>query len=111
MLDPRRPVDVAVHAGAVPLPGRVEVRDPYDAAQVAAAVRVAGGFTVPVVGPVPLIPALAPGLICGVVGRNRDFLPEPQRMASAVEALERHELGERPQALSSGRSQPAPNHS
>ena len=34
MLDPLWPVNVGVHAGAVPLSGRVEVRDLYDTAQV-----------------------------------------------------------------------------
>ena len=61
-------------------------------AQVTAAVRVARGFAVPVVGPVPPVPALAPGLICAVVGWDRDFLPEPQSMPPTVEALERHEI-------------------
>lgn len=50
VLDSVRPEGVVVEAGAVPLPGRVEIRDLDDAAQVAAAVRVAAD-AVPVVLP------------------------------------------------------------
>jgi hypothetical protein len=49
---PLRPVNVGVHAGAVPLPGRVEVRNLHDAAQVASAVRITAGLAVPLVLPV-----------------------------------------------------------
>jgi hypothetical protein len=38
MLRPQGPVILAVHAGGVPLPRRVEVRDLHDGAQVAGAV-------------------------------------------------------------------------
>jgi len=47
-------VEVAVHAGAVPLAGRIEVRDLDDAAQVAGAVGITAGLAVPVVHPVRL---------------------------------------------------------
>jgi hypothetical protein len=46
VLDALRPVQVAVHAGAVPLTGRVEVRDRDDRAQVPGPVGVAAGQAV-----------------------------------------------------------------
>ena len=43
--DAQRPVDIAVHAGGTPLPGRVEVRDLQDTAHITGTVGVATGLT------------------------------------------------------------------
>src|SRR5947207_1046304 len=76
---------VLVHAGAVPLPGRVEIRDLDGAAQVAGALGVAAG-AVPVVGPERRLVKF------GVVGFDRNGLPEPVHLPAAVGAAEDHEI-------------------
>src|SRR6185312_7280684 len=85
MLVPVGPVAVLVHAGAVPLPGRVEIRHLHVAAQVAGALGVAAG-AVPVVGPERRLVKF------GVVGFDRNGLPEPVHLPAAVGAAEDHEI-------------------
>jgi hypothetical protein len=62
MLDSLRPVVIAVHAGGMPLPGRVEVRDRQHAAQVAGAVGITARQAVPAVLPVQLLRSSYPGV-------------------------------------------------
>ena len=85
MLVPVGLAAVLVHAGAVPLPGRVEIRDLDDAAQVAGALGVAAR-AVPVVGPERRLVKF------GVVGFDRNGLPEPVDLPAAVGAAEDHEI-------------------
>src|SRR5690348_13336811 len=85
MLVPVGLAAVLVHAGAVPLPGRVEIRDQHVAAQVAGVLGVAAG-AVPVVGPERRLVEL------GVVGFGRQGLPEPVRLPAAVGAREDHQI-------------------
>src|SRR5205085_1172587 len=80
---------VLVHAGAVPLPGRVEIRDQHVAAQVAGVLGVATG-AVPVVGPERRLVEL------GVVGFGRQGLPEPVQTPAAVGTREDHEIAQDP---------------
>ena len=89
VLDPAAMDNVVVHAGAVPLPGRVEVRDLCDAAQVAGAVRVAAGFA----GPEIVVPErLRAGFPASVAVARRDVLPQPLLLPGAVEAEERYQI-------------------
>jgi|SRR5690348_634886 len=81
MLRPKGPVIVAVYAGGVPLPGRVEVRDLHDGAQVAGAVGVAAEFAVPVLLPVRSLQILGPRSIDAP-----SILLEPIRLPVAVQA-------------------------
>src|SRR5215467_21187 len=80
MLDPVRPAAVAVHAGAVPLPGRIEIRDLDDAAQVAGAVRVAASA-------VPEVLPERRGVVPAVAGVVRHELGEPIPLPATVDAL------------------------
>src|ERR1043165_8279061 len=101
MLVPVGLAAVLVHAGAVPLPGRVEVRDQHVATQVAGALGVAAG-AVPVVGPERRLVEL------GVVGFGRHGLPEPVHSLAAVGAREDREIAadQSQQVSEQGRRQP-----
>src|SRR2546423_2816718 len=81
MLDPVGLAAELVQAGAVPLPGRVEIRDLHEATQIAGAVRVAAR-TAPVVLPERRAVVLA------VVVFGGGELPEPVRLPAAVVTLE-----------------------
>ena len=81
MFDAAWPVKVVVHAGGMPLPGRVEVCDCHDAAQVTAAVGVAARLAVPVMLPLRPVQVLPP---VGIDGRKG--LRKPVRLSAAVYA-------------------------
>ena len=85
MLDPVRPVEVAVHARAVPLPGRVEIRDLDDTAQVAGALGITAGLAVPPVLPVRRVPF---DCLEVVAAWSRDALQGPVRLPHAVEEVD-----------------------
>src|SRR5690348_3490449 len=101
MLVPVGLAAVLVRAGAVPLPGRVEIRDLDDAAQVAGALGVTAG-AVPVVRPERRLVKF------GVVGFGRNGLPEPVHLPAAVGAAEDHEIAadQSEQVTEQGRRQP-----
>ena len=105
MLHPQRPMIVAVHTGGVPLPGRVEVPDRQDTAQVTSAVGIAQMLAVPVLFPLDPIQVLRPRHI-----DNRDSLPEPNRPPPAVGSHETHDVAADLvlQIGQQGRRQPSP---
>src|SRR5215472_5276951 len=73
---------VAVHAGAAPLPLRVEVRQLDHAAQVAAEVGVTAGHAVPVVSPEH------PVIFRAVAVPGRDALAKPCHLLAAIQSRE-----------------------
>ena len=85
MLVPVGLAAVLVRAGAVPLPGRVEIRDLDDAAQVAGALGVAARAA-------PVVLPERRDVKFGVVGFDRQGLPEPVDLPAAVGAREDHEI-------------------
>jgi hypothetical protein len=70
VLEPQWPVVIGVHTCAVPLPGRVEVRDLYDAVLSVLAGSVYTVLAIPVIFPEHLIEGR-------VVDARRDLLAEP----------------------------------
>ena len=101
MLDPIGAEHLGIHGGAVPLPGRVEVRDRGDAAHVAGAVGVGAADAVPVELPVQLFIV---GIVDCVVAAGREALGEPSGLPEGVLA-EELQLVSKPQA--DGHLQPA----
>src|SRR6202035_342589 len=97
---PVRPTAVLVHAGTVPLPGRVEIRDPHQAPLVAGALGVAARG-VPVVAPERRDVEL------GVVGFDRPSLPEPVQLQAAVGTREIQQIAadQSEQVIEQGRRQ------
>jgi hypothetical protein len=89
MLESRRTESVAVHAGGMPLPGRVEVRDLRDAAQVAGAVGIAAGVAGPVVVP-ELLRTGVPDDVKVIL--HRDVVSEPVLLPTAVKAHNRQAI-------------------
>jgi hypothetical protein len=87
MLDSRQADSVAVHAGGMPLPGRVEVRDLRDAAQVAGSVGIAAG----VAGRVVVPELLRTSVPEDVIVIHWDVVYEPVLLPTAVDALDRAE--------------------
>jgi hypothetical protein len=71
----------------MPLPGRIEIRDLDDAAQVAGPVGIAARLAVPVVLPVRRLQVLNHG-----VAAARDGLKQPRFPPLAVETLERDDV-------------------
>jgi hypothetical protein len=88
MLDSRQADSVAVHAGGMPLSGRVEVRDLRDAAQVAGAVGIAAG----VAGPVVVPELLRTSVPEDVIVIHWDVVSEPVLLPTAVDAHKRQEI-------------------
>jgi hypothetical protein len=87
VLDPQWPVAICVRAGGVLFPGRVEIRDLDDAAQVAGALWVAAGQVIPVVLPERLNRRLKK-VLTDIGEVERVFLPESVRVTGAVVADE-----------------------